>query len=125
MNKMKNFQILFIIMNGFVKIQVGKASTIYSSSFALGTAKITVNTPMAPTMGTMMRATEPLGMVSLRLKRFAPYLSSSIFCMASSIMSGVTIGSKRMMVLPSLETKNLPKFQRMASPWSKPVPVFW
>ena len=61
MNKMKNFKILFIIMNGFIKIQVGKTSTFYSSSFALGTAKMTVNTPMAPTMGTMMRATEPLG----------------------------------------------------------------
>ena len=141
------------------------------SSFALGTAKMTVNTPMAPAMGTMIRATEPLGIktkvesntiatimpqapafcatviqapphlrlqglrkaslkrckrcVSLTLKWFTPYLSSSIFCMASSIMSGVTIGSKRRMVLPSLETKNLPKFQRMASPWSKPVPVFW
>ena len=62
MNKMKNFKILFIIMNGFIKIQVGKTSTFYSSSFALGTAKMTVSTPMAPTMGTMMRATEPLGM---------------------------------------------------------------
>lgn len=61
MNKMKNFKILFIIMNGFIKIQVGKTSTFYSSSFALGTAKMTVSTPMAPTMGTMMRATEPLG----------------------------------------------------------------
>ena len=62
MNKMKNFKILFIIMNGFIKIRVGKASTIYSSSLALGTAKMTVSTPIAPTMGTMMRATEPLGM---------------------------------------------------------------
>ena len=60
MNKMKNFQILFIMMNDFIKIQVGKASTIYSS-LALGTAKTTVNTPMAPAMGTMIRATEPLG----------------------------------------------------------------
>ena len=33
----------------------------FYSSFALGTAKMTVSTPMAPTMGTMMRATEPLG----------------------------------------------------------------
>ena len=34
----------------------------FYSSFALGTAKMTVNTPMAPAMGTIMRATEPLGM---------------------------------------------------------------
>ena len=61
MNKMKNFQILFIMMNDFIKIQVGKASTIYSSSFALGTAKITVSTPTAPAKGTMIRATEPFG----------------------------------------------------------------
>lgn len=33
----------------------------YYSSFALGTAKITVSTPTAPEMGTMMRATESLG----------------------------------------------------------------
>ena len=33
----------------------------FYSSFALGTAKMTVSTPMAPTMGTMMRAIEPLG----------------------------------------------------------------
>ena len=33
----------------------------FYSSFALGTAKMTVNTPMASTMGTMMRAKEPLG----------------------------------------------------------------
>ena len=60
MNKIKNFQILFIMMNDFIKIQVGKASTIYSS-LALGTAKTTVSTPTAPAMGTMIRATEPLG----------------------------------------------------------------
>ncbi len=37
----------------------------FYSSFALGTIKMTVNTPMAPMMGTMMgtmiRATEPFG----------------------------------------------------------------
>ena len=33
----------------------------FYSSFALGTAKMTVSTPTAPAMGTMIRATEPLG----------------------------------------------------------------
>ena len=33
----------------------------FYSSFALGTAKMTVSTPTAPAMGTMIRATEPFG----------------------------------------------------------------
>ena len=44
--------------------------------------------------------------------------------MSASISSGDTIGSKRRMVLPSLETKNLPKFHLIASPFSNPLPVF-
>ena len=53
------------------------------------------------------------------------YHSASIRWMSSSNASGDTIGSKRRMVLPSLETRNLPKFHLMALPFSKPLPVFW
>ncbi len=53
------------------------------------------------------------------------YHSANIRWISASNASGDTIGSKRRMVLPSLETRNLPKFHLMASPFSKPVPVFW